>query len=317
MTMAPLPQSHAPASVSELATLVREARDAGRALRIVGAARWSGPDTPAGRVRAGADVVSVRGIAGIVSYVPGDLTLTVRAGTSLAELDGATRAHGQWCPLLPWGDDAGTVGATFATATTGPFGQTLGRPRDLALGVEFVDGEGTVARGGGRVVKNVAGFDLTRMMVGGFGTLGVLTEVTVRLRARPPADVTVLVTAPGAASRADGEATIAALTAAEVPPAGYVALDARSAAELGAREGAVVARYLGNAALVRAARDGAARLGDVRDADPAFWAAYRQRDPHPRALAADLLATSVARRLKERFDPAGILNPGLLGEATP
>lgn len=319
MTTATHPTVHAPASVADLAALVRDARRAGRALRIIGAGGWSGPLAPASRVRADADVVSVRGLAGIVSYVPGDLTLTVRAGTSLAELDAAAREHGQWCPLLPWGDDSGTVGATFATATAGPLGPALGRPRDLALGVEFVDGEGVVARGGGRVVKNVAGFDLTRLMVGAFGTLGVLTEVTVRLRARPPADVTLIVTPPPSndapsAAVAAGEA----LGAADVPPVSTAVFDAETARALSVPPASLVVRYLGNAALVRAARAAAERVGSVRDGDPAIWTGLRAREHlHGRERLADPFATSVARRLKERFDPAGILNPGIFGEGHP
>src|ERR1019366_5141995 len=63
-----------------------------------------------------AEVLDVSAISGIVEYVPGDLTITARSGTTIAELDSATSAHGQWCPLLPWGGDVGTLGATFATA---------------------------------------------------------------------------------------------------------------------------------------------------------------------------------------------------------
>jgi glycolate oxidase FAD binding subunit len=305
---------HAPTSTAEIAEVLRDARTASRALRFVGAGRWSGDGTPAAAIRSEATPVSLRGLAGIVAYVPNDLTLTARAGTTLAELNAATAAHNQWCPLLPWGDDEGTLGATFATASTGPFGATLGRPRDLALGIEFVDGEGTVARGGGRVVKNVAGFDLTRLMVGAFGTLGVLTEVTVRLRARPAVDVTLCVaprdgTAAGAAALAD------ALRRAEIPALGCETLDARSSGSLALPSNTVLVRYAGNAALVQAGRDIARKLGNPSDADPAAWTALRALDRTPRRVTADPFATVVARRLKERFDPAGILNPGVFGEA--
>src|SRR5207302_9995395 len=89
------------------------------------------------------------------------------------------------------GADDGTIGATAATASAGPLATFFGTPRDLILGVEFVTGRGQIARGGGRVVKNVAGFDLTRLLVGSWGTLGVITEVTVRLHARPEVDVSL------------------------------------------------------------------------------------------------------------------------------
>ncbi|MCC7195023.1 MAG: FAD-binding protein [Gemmatimonadaceae bacterium] len=325
--------AHEPAGTPDLADVVRAARAEGRGLKVVGAGKWSGEGTPAARVRDGADQVTLRRLSGIVAYVPGDLTLTARAGTTLAELDDATRAHGQWCPLCPWGTDDGTIGATFATATTGPFGAALGRPRDLALGIEFVDGEGAVARGGGRVVKNVAGFDLVRLMVGAFGTLGIITEVTVRLRAIPAADVTVLIVPAGGGVRGasppagakwppaagsssiERDAAVAdALIAAEVAPSGCAVLDQHDARLLGVPAGAVVARYMGSTALVRAGVAEAGRLGTVTETDGRFWTSYRARDPHPRMLRGSPLSISVARRLKGRFDPGSVLNPGILGE---
>src|SRR5439155_9619738 len=101
---------------------------------------------------------------GIVEYVPGDLTLTARAGTTLAEIRDATAAEQQWLALDPHGSDDGTIGATVATASAGPLATAFGTPRDLVLGVEFLTGGGALARGGGRVVKNVAGFDLVRLL---------------------------------------------------------------------------------------------------------------------------------------------------------
>jgi glycolate oxidase FAD binding subunit len=253
--------------------------------------------------------VSVAKLTGVVAYVPSDLTLTVRAGTTLAELDAITGEHRQWCPLLAWGDDSGTVGATFATATTGPCSGTLGRPRDLALGVEFVDGTGTVIRGGGRVVKNVAGFDLTRLMVGAFGTLGALTEVTVRLRARPPVDATWLVR-PKESVSAAGFAHAA--RRGEIAPYACEPIDGEIATHLGVAANSVLVRMGGNAALVDAVRALLARDGSVTDADPALWTRLRTLDPKPRMMRKPSEADVLARRIKERFDPAGILNPGLL-----
>src|SRR5689334_8744906 len=109
----------APKSAAELSAIVRDAASRGEALRIAGRSGWSGKGTPAARIRSNATAVSLTSLAGIVNYVPSDLTMTVGAGTTLAELDAAAGKHGQWCPLLAWGSDEGTVGATFATATTG------------------------------------------------------------------------------------------------------------------------------------------------------------------------------------------------------
>src|SRR5262249_8127601 len=132
--------THTPSTTAELAELVRDAHGRRAPLRIAGRETWSGAGTPASATARSATTISLAKLSGVVAYVPSDLTLTVRAGTTLAELDAIAAEHRQWCPLLAWGDDNGTVGATFATATTGPCSPTLGRPRDLALGVEFVDG---------------------------------------------------------------------------------------------------------------------------------------------------------------------------------
>ena len=160
---------------------IRDAYETRRPLRIRGAGTWLG----AGRPVRDDETLSLGDDRGIVEYVPGDLTLTARAGTPLADIVAATGAHGQWLPLDPWGGDAGTLGATVSTASAGPHSYAMGLPRDVVLGMEFVSGSGDVIRAGGRVVKNVAGFDLARLLVGSWGTLGVVTEVTVRLRARP------------------------------------------------------------------------------------------------------------------------------------
>lgn len=168
-------------STATIVERVREAHATRRPLRVHGAGTWLGAGQP---VSAGS-AVSLAEDRGIVEYVPGDLTLTARAGTRLSEIADATRAHGQWLPLDPWGGDEGTLGATVSTATAGPHAYAMGLPRDVVLGLEFVSGSGQVIRSGGRVVKNVAGFDLTRLVIGSWGTLGVVTEVTVRLRARP------------------------------------------------------------------------------------------------------------------------------------
>src|SRR5205823_7546559 len=87
--------------------------------------------------------------------------------------------------LDPLGAPDGSLGATVASASAGPLAHAFGTPRDNVLGLTFIDGTGAVVRAGGRVVKNVAGFDLVRLLTGSWGTLGVITELTLRLRARP------------------------------------------------------------------------------------------------------------------------------------
>jgi glycolate oxidase FAD binding subunit len=302
--------SDRPVSVEELVALIRAAHDAGSALRLVGGGTWLGAGLA---VREGTRPLDLSQLRGIVDYVPGDLTLTARAGTTLAELDAATAEHGQWCPLLPWGSDRGTVGATFATATTGPLRAALGAPRDLALGLEFVDGTGARVRAGGRVVKNVAGFDLTRLLVGSWGTLGAITEVSVRLRSRPTHDETwaLMLDDARAHERAD------AFCRGPLTPMAFAALDGVQARALGFASSRVLVRLGGNGAFVAASRTALREIGHADPCDTAVWTAYRALDPRPRTINALALGQPVARRVKQQFDPRNILNPGLLGEGAP
>ena len=96
--------------------------------------------------------LSLGGHSGVVNYVPGDLTLTVSGGTTLAEIQRITGEHDQWLPLDPFGSDDGSIGATIATASVGPLATSFGSPRDLLLGLEFVNGRGEIVRAGGNVV---------------------------------------------------------------------------------------------------------------------------------------------------------------------
>lgn len=287
-----------PRDADEVVSLVRDAAASARGLRILGAGGW--PD--AGHPVRATTTIALGALRGIARYTPADLTLSCGAGTTLAELDEATRAHGQWCPLLPWGDDAGTVGATIATATTGPFAARLGRPRQLILGCEAVDGRGRRLAPGGQVVKNVAGFDLTRLLTGSWGTLAVLTRLHLRLRARPAVDESWWI--------GDGDA--ARLDAFERGPHLPLAVRRVDGADVGRGAAGWLVRLGGNRAAVDAAREALRGCGTLEPMDPAVWAEVRRRHaPASRALAWPW--TPLARRVRERFDPVGILNPGLLG----
>ncbi len=290
----------APRGTAEVAAIVHDAHDAGRALRIAGAGTWLGAGH---RVHAAAPL-PLAAISGVVSYEPGDLTMTVEAGTTLAELDEVTRHHGQWCPLLPWGDDRGTVGATVATATTGPFAATLGHPRDLVLGLDAVDGTGRVISAGGRVVKNVAGFDLTRAFTGSWGTLAVITRLHLRLRARPAVDETWALETGDTRDFRRGP----------LAPLACEPLSASEATALGVAGAAWLVRIGGNTSFVAAARAALRALGDTKPLDTRAWDTLRAaRDPV--APAAQWRWDALSRRLKATFDPRRVLNPGLLGDA--
>ena len=300
-----------PRDTQQLAEMLLDAHDRSAPMRIVGRGAWL---HGGGRVSPTAAHVRLEGLTGIVEYVPGDLTLTARAGTSLAEIENATAAHHQWCPLQPWGDDKASLGAVFATATAGPFAQSLGRPRDLALGLEFVDGTGATVRAGGRVVKNVAGFDLTRLLVGAWGSLGAITEVSVRLRARPRVDETWAV----AFDTNDPAATVRR-TAFERGPLAPLALRQLRDTESGklglAPSRTLLTRLGGNASFVAAARAAVLELGDAEQCSTETWQRYRAIHEAELATNLDLaIADPLSQRVKRKFDPRRIMNPGILGE---
>ena len=302
----------------QIAERVRAAHDQGGALRVQGAGTWLDVGHPVN----GATALSLAELRGVVRYTPDDLTMTVEAGTTLAELDEATRPHGQWCPLLPWGNDLGTVGATIATGTTGPFAASLGRPRDLVLGLDAVDGTGRVIAAGGRVVKNVAGFDLTRAFTGSWGTLAVITRVHLRLRALPAVDETWAIGRGAAGAASASAASAPAASAASVhefargpfAPLGCERLSADEARALGVGDAEWLVRLGGNASFVNAARLALRAIGTATPLERAVWDRLRAlRDPAPGARRWKW--DPLSHRLKATFDPRRVLNPGLLGDA--
>ena len=179
-----------PRSEAELASIVRDAR---APIRVQG-----GGTRPAGDVAG--EVLSTAGLTGIALYEPGALTVVAGAGTPLAELEAALAAEGQRLPFEP--PDArrlmgtagvSTIGGVVATNASGSRRIQAGACRDFLLGVRFVDGTGAVVKNGGRVMKNVTGYDLVKLMAGSRGTLGVLTEVALKVLPAPPASATLTV----------------------------------------------------------------------------------------------------------------------------
>lgn len=280
--------------VSALCERVRDAGARGAPLRIAGSGTW----LDAGRPARKAESISVRELAGIVAYVPGDLTLTARAGTTLGEIREATAEHGQWLALDPFGSDDGTLGATLATASAGPLATLFGTARDLALGVELVTGAGVVVRGGGRVVKNVAGFDLTRLMIGSWGTLGIITEMTLRLHARPQCDETFAIALNG---RADVGRTRQLLRRLPFTPYACEILNPALARELlDTDQLTALVRLGGNDEAVRAERLALAELGEARAVDGDVWRRLRQSEPeHAIVFRLSQLPSDIARTWDE------------------
>jgi glycolate oxidase FAD binding subunit len=253
-------------STEAVATAVRESNATRTPLRISGRSNW----LTAGRPVRATKYLSTRDDSGVVSYVPGDLTLTVRAGTPLSEIERVTREHDQWLPLDPYGSDDGTIGATIATASAGPLATHFGLPRDLVLGLEFVNGRGDVVRGGGKVVKNVAGFDLSRLLTGSWGSLGVITEATLRLYARPKVDRSVVVRLKGSAK--ESTAFLRALLAAPLNAYSLELLGASAAQALGLGPSKVcLIRLGGNGAAVDAQLRELSSFAKSEEVETAAW----------------------------------------------
>jgi glycolate oxidase FAD binding subunit len=129
----------------------------------------------------------------VVAHRHGDLTATIEAGAAIADVNRALGQHRQWIPLDPYSGDLATIGGLVATNDSGPRRHRYGAPRDLIIGIDFVRGDGRVAKGGGIVVKNVAGYDLPRLMTGSFGTLGVIVSATFKLYPLTAASRTLVV----------------------------------------------------------------------------------------------------------------------------
>src|SRR5213076_357385 len=174
----------APASPDAVALLLGTAREEGWRVRIEGAGTWLPADAPADLA------LTTRRLDKIPAIEPQDLSATAEAGIGCDLLRHQLADRGTWLALDPPGLAGRTLGSIIATATAGPLRQGFGPVRDHLLGVTFVTGDGRLVQSGGRVMKNVAGYDLTRLQAGGFGAFGVIVLVHLRLRTLPRADIT-------------------------------------------------------------------------------------------------------------------------------
>lgn len=181
-------------TLDDIVQAVRAAHDSHTPLRIRGA----GSKDFYGGVLSG-EVLDVAGYRGIVAYEPTELYITARCGTPLAEVEAALAGKGQMLACEPprfAGASAGSAGATVggcvAAGLSGPRRQQAGAVRDFVLGVKLVDGSGQALNFGGQVMKNVAGYDVSRLLAGSLGTLGVLVEVTLKVLPRPLAERTLV-----------------------------------------------------------------------------------------------------------------------------
>jgi glycolate oxidase FAD binding subunit len=208
-------------SYEEASELLRGAADDGRPVRF----RGGGTKLGWGRPVPEPDLeLCTGGLGRVLEHNAGDFTAVLQAGVPLAVAQDAFASAGQMLaldpPLSPWGgagDDAAldaadagaTIGGIVATNDSGPLRHRYGGVRDLVVGVTVVLSDGTIARAGGKVIKNVAGYDLGKLFAGAFGTLGLIAEVTVRLHPRPARTATVLARSPDPARLAAAAAALA------------------------------------------------------------------------------------------------------------
>ncbi|MEB3173633.1 MAG: FAD-binding oxidoreductase [Cyanobacteriota bacterium] len=235
--MSNAPESYLPSSEEELAEVAADCAQNQRRLRIWGSGsklRWGSPGQSADLALGTAKLNQV------LDYAQSDLTITVGAGMKLADLQTFLAPAGQFLPLDPLYPDQATLGGIMSTADAGSWRHRYGGVRDLVLGFSFARWDGQVAKAGSKVVKNVAGYDLMKLFTGAYGTLGPITQLTLRLYPQPAQSLTLLVW--GGAK--DMETLIAQLLASGLSPAALDLLAPATVRDLQGGEGlGLLARF--------------------------------------------------------------------------
>jgi glycolate oxidase FAD binding subunit len=254
-----------PETTGELAAMIAAADRAREAVVLWGGGTRIGVGDPPQRYDTAVDLT---GLSGVVEHSAADLVCTVRAGTTLAELADELRASGQRWPVEAPSPEHATVGGTIASAAVGPSRLRYQHPRDWIIGCTAVLGDGTITRAGGRVVKNVTGYDLTRLYSGSYGTLVALAEITLKLMALPERTATLhaTVTDIRAALRVAAE-----LRATHLPLDALAIATGAAAQRSGGTRASVLVRVSGpDAAVERVAQAVRERTGAI-DTDAAVW----------------------------------------------
>jgi glycolate oxidase FAD binding subunit len=300
-----------PGSIEEISAVMALASEVGRSVTPWG----GGTAASVGMPTAGAGLImGLRRMARILDHEPGDLTATVEAGMTVEAFQTALRSRGQWLSLDPADADRATVGGVLATNAYGPRRHLYGTARDLLIGVTVVTADGAVVKGGGKVVKNVAGYDLPKLFIGSFGTLGVIAEATVKLR--PLAEQEELVSVRFERLK-DAGAAVKAVAASDLIPNAVELLDGAAAAGAGLAAGStgssgavLVVGFDGIQEQVDWQRAELARLTgplsghDVRQLDAGAWPrlgpAARAAFPTPAAVVSLVVLPSQVAEIMEQ-----------------
>jgi glycolate oxidase FAD binding subunit len=296
-----------PTSIAEVGEVLRSASDEQRPVRVRGGGTKLGWGHPSGPPEI---ELCTEWLDQIVEHNEGDLTAVLQAGVPLARVQEVLAQADQMIALDPPLGDAhrATIGGVVATADSGPLRHRYGAARDLILGITVVLPDGTVARAGGKVIKNVAGYDLAKLFTGAFGTLGVVVEVVMRLHPRPPGTITVV------ARSDDPDALGEAASAVAHSPFGPECLDIRWTGG----EGEILSRFAG-AAPEAGAKDvcklmeGAGLETRLVEDDEALWSRQRsaQRSPGGTVVRVSGLAAELPRVVRSAHE----MGASLVGRA--
>jgi glycolate oxidase FAD binding subunit len=296
-------------AAEELAGRLGAAAKEGRAVRPVG----GGTKLSWGRDAGTAEVaLSTAGLGEIREHNAGDYVAVLEGGLRLTAAQARFTAAGQRLALdPPLGDGAATIGGVLATGDSGPLRHRYGAPRDLVVGMTVALSDGTLARAGGRVIKNVAGYDLAKLMTGSFGTLGVIVEAVVRLHPRPDATATAI-----------GRATDPGLVAAAARGLTHERLELESLDVRWQRgEGAVLARAGGALPRPTAERAAAALAAAgldvevIQDDDEPLWEAQRAGQRASADGDVVVRVSSLQTRLEDVLVAARRLDAAVVGRA--
>ena len=312
-----------PRTEEEAASIISDHSVRGAALAIVGGNTRSG----FGNAVVSDAVLSSSRLAGIVAYNPGEMVMTARTGTPVAEIEAALAEAGQMMAFEPMDhrplmatEGEPTIGGIFAANVSGPRRFVSGAARDSLLGVRFVNGKGEIVKAGGRVMKNVTGLDLVKLMAGSHGTLGLLTEVTFRVPPKPKTEETIVLSGLNDAEAANAMAAAMALPL-EVSGAAHLPLTvAWSFLDGKLPQGeATVLRIEGlpGSVAVRGEKLAAAmgRLGSVKRLDEAdsrrLWREIRNVKPYADGTSRPVWRVSVAPGTGHRLVAALRLEEGV------
>jgi glycolate oxidase FAD binding subunit len=260
-----------------------------------------------------AALLDMRRLRGVVEYEPGEFVFTARAGSSLREIAALLAEHGQYLPFdPPLVDQGATLGGTIAAGLSGSGRHRYGGLRDFLIGVRFVDGQGRLVRGGGKVVKNAAGFDLPKLMIGSLGRLGVIVEASFKVFPQPPAYATLRVTQP---SLDAALTTIARLNGSSFDLEALDLVFEEERPTLYVRQGGFAAALAERQERLRAWLGGGEPLPEPEEA--AFWSAGREFAwaPATWALVKTPVALNVIPALDQALQAAGAQRRYVAGAA--